>query len=99
MNGRGMPITHTKWTPQMDNTLKDIWDKKSRPQTAAVLGITEAALYRRAKYLRLPLKDERASHGGALGTDTTRDIAATKRFEERYKEAAKRNHWIIREYL
>lgn len=45
---------YTKWTPEMDRTLTDLWGHRSRPSIGKDLGLPVGRVERRAKKLRLP---------------------------------------------
>ena len=82
-------------TPEAEGRLRDLWKTHSRADICKLLNMTESTLYRKAKSLGLGIKQERASLGGRVDTDASRDMRATRHFEQAYRAAAKRNRWIV----
>lgn len=82
------------WTPEKDEKLRQIWPVMKRHEVARELNITESSLYRRAQTLGIEMTRDKASLGGRVDTDHTRDVRATREFEKAYRTAAKRNGWL-----
>jgi hypothetical protein len=87
-----------EWSSEMDAKLRELWPTMKRYEVARILGVTEPTAYRRAKLLGVKLEETRASRGGKVETETTATLNSTRRFEEVYRDAAKRNGWVVREY-